>query len=153
MMERTAGFEPAFSTPITVHRFVAGVGYVRVLARRRGFQPRSSSLRGKCPGALDDRRVIWLPDQDSNLDWPVNSRVSYHWTIGKWWTAGVPPPARRSCKDHLHHCTQPVPCRGFDPHSPALQAGAFTRLAYRANWSGQSVTIRRLLPGGQKLCH
>jgi hypothetical protein len=37
MMERTAGFEPAFSTPITVHRFVAGVGYVRVWAR--GFQP------------------------------------------------------------------------------------------------------------------
>ena len=68
VMERTAGFEPAFSTPITVHRFVAGVGYVRVLARRRGFQPRSPSLRGKCPGALDDRRVNWLPDQDSNLD-------------------------------------------------------------------------------------
>jgi hypothetical protein len=67
-MERTAGIEPAFSTPITVHRFVAGVGYVRVLARRRGFQPRSPSLRGKCPGALDDRRVNWLPDQDSNLD-------------------------------------------------------------------------------------
>ena len=77
--------------------------------------------------------------------------MSYHWTIGKWWTAGVPRPARRSCKDHLHPCAQPVPCRGFDPHSPALQAGAFTRLAYRANWSGQSVTIRRLLPGEQKL--
>ena len=68
MMERTAGIEPAFSTPITVHRFVAGVGYVRVLARQRGFQPRSSFLRGKCPGALDDRRANWLPDQDSNLD-------------------------------------------------------------------------------------
>ena len=67
-VERTGGFEPPFSTPITCHRFVAGVGYVRVLARRRGFQPRSSSLRGKCPGALDDRRANWLPDQDSNLD-------------------------------------------------------------------------------------
>ena|SRR5882672_439324 len=38
-----------------------------------------------------------------------------------------------------------VPCRGFEPRSPALQAGAFTRLAYKASWSGQPVTIRRLL--------
>lgn len=30
MLERTAGLEPAFSTPFTVHRFVVGVGYVRV---------------------------------------------------------------------------------------------------------------------------
>lgn len=30
MMERTAGFEPAFSTPFTARRFVAGVGYVRI---------------------------------------------------------------------------------------------------------------------------
>ena len=97
-MERTAGFEPAFSTPITVHRFVAGVGYVRVLARRRGFQPRSSSLRGKCPGALDDRRVNWLPDQDSNLDWPVNNRVSCHWTIGEWWTTSDSNRAESPCK-------------------------------------------------------
>jgi hypothetical protein len=26
----------------------------------------------------------WLPDQDSNLDWPVNNRASCHWTIGDW---------------------------------------------------------------------
>src|SRR5262249_11521006 len=83
MMERTAGIEPAFSTPITVHRFVAGVGYVRVLARRRGFQPRSPSLRRKCPDALDDRPVEWLPAPDSDLDWQVNSRASCHWRIGK----------------------------------------------------------------------
>ena len=31
LMERTRGFEPLFSTPITVHRFVAGVGYVRMV--------------------------------------------------------------------------------------------------------------------------
>ena len=32
-VERTGGFEPPFSTPITVHRFVAGVGYVREWCR------------------------------------------------------------------------------------------------------------------------
>ena len=40
LMERTGGFEPPFSTPITVHRFVAGVGYVR-MAPLPGFDPGS----------------------------------------------------------------------------------------------------------------
>jgi hypothetical protein len=38
-MERTVGFEPAFSTPITVHRCVAGVGYVRALGGAADFNP------------------------------------------------------------------------------------------------------------------
>jgi hypothetical protein len=38
-MERTAGFEPAFSTPIRVRRFVAGVGYVRALGGEADFNP------------------------------------------------------------------------------------------------------------------
>ena len=42
LVERTAGLEPAFSTPITVHRFVAGVGYVRV-AGPAGHDPASRS--------------------------------------------------------------------------------------------------------------
>ena len=44
-----------------------------------------------------------------------------------------------------------VPDRGFDPRSLRLQRSAFTRLAYQADWSGQPVTIRRLLLGKQKL--
>ena len=52
---------------------------------------------------------------------------------GNWWSNGVTLPARRSCKDHLHPCACPVvPGRGFEPRSPALQTGAFTRLAFRA---------------------
>ena len=31
-LARTGGLEPPFATPITVHRFVAGVGYVRIMA-------------------------------------------------------------------------------------------------------------------------
>jgi hypothetical protein len=38
-VERTGGFEPPFSTPITCHRFVAGVGYVRELERPAGHDP------------------------------------------------------------------------------------------------------------------
>lgn len=30
----------------------------------------------------------------------------------------------------------PVPGRGFEPRSPRLQRGAFTRLAYQADWRG-----------------
>jgi hypothetical protein len=45
---------------------------------------------------------------------------------------------RRSCKDHLHPCAVPVvPRVGFEPTSPRLQRGAFTRLASSANWSGR----------------
>jgi hypothetical protein len=31
-LARTGGLEPPFATPFTVHRFVAGAGYVRMLA-------------------------------------------------------------------------------------------------------------------------
>jgi hypothetical protein len=37
-MERAGGFEPPFSTPVTVHRFVAGVGYAR-MEPLTGFDP------------------------------------------------------------------------------------------------------------------
>lgn len=39
-MERTGGFEPPFSTPITVRRFATGVGYVR-MEPPAGFDPAS----------------------------------------------------------------------------------------------------------------
>jgi hypothetical protein len=65
-MERTAGLEPAFSAPIGVHRFVAGVGYLRALGATR-MSTRSSSLKAKCPGVRGGQ-VNRLPDQDSNLD-------------------------------------------------------------------------------------
>jgi hypothetical protein len=35
---------------------------------------------------MSDHAMIaanWLPDQDSNLDWPVNNRAFYRWTIGE----------------------------------------------------------------------
>src|SRR5215813_1980606 len=152
LVERTAGLEPAFSTPITVHRFVAGVGYVRD-GRAGGPRSRVTILRGSYPVQLDDGPKIGSPT--STRTW-IDRLTAGRPAVGRSGIGGPPgyrPPARRSCKDHLHPCAQPVPCRGFDPHSPALQASAFTRLAYRANWSGQSVTIRRLLPGEQKLCH
>ena len=59
----------------------------------------------------------------------------------RWWSNGVTLPARRSCKDRLHPCACPlVPGRGFEPRSPALQAGAFTRSAFRAiAFSGESL--------------
>jgi len=46
---RTRGFEPLFSTPITVHRFVAGVGYVR-MAGPAGIDP---APPGREPGILE----------------------------------------------------------------------------------------------------
>ena len=160
----------------------------------------------------------WLPDQDSNLDWPVNSRVSCHWTIGdsaRGWRGGVTPdacvphdakvkfggaPRNRTEPDLLARetCTQVrapkigspsrnrtglswaatrrmnhsaiglyvggrcrtrtcdtlrcyalagrrygrspnrpmVPGLGFEPSSPRLQRGAFTRLASQADVAG-----------------
>jgi hypothetical protein len=65
-VERTAGLEPAFSTPITVHRFVAGVGYVRV-AGPAGCDPARGDLERIVSCRLADGPK-WLPDQDSNLD-------------------------------------------------------------------------------------
>jgi len=54
-MERTGGFEPPFSTPITVHRFVAGVGYVRV-GPPAGFDPASPGWE---PGILATIGGAW----------------------------------------------------------------------------------------------
>ena len=51
-LERTRGFDPLFSTPITVHRFVAGVGYVR-LEPPAGIDP---APPGREPGILASRR-------------------------------------------------------------------------------------------------
>ena len=80
----------------------------RPLAPVRGFEPRTSWLTATPPHP--------------------GSRPE------SWWNNGVTLLAQRSCKDRLHPCVCPVvPGRGFEPRSPALQAGAFTRLAFRAN--------------------
>ena len=67
----------------------------------------------------------------------VNSQPSlpFDYPGMNWWTDGVPPPASVACKASVQPSARPelVPRRGFDPRSPALQAGAFTRLAYEAN--------------------
>ena len=72
--------------------------------------------------------------RDRTCDRLVNSQLLYRSaTWVDWWSNGVTLPARRSCKDRLHPCACPVVLgRGFEPRSPALQAGAFTRLAFRA---------------------
>ena len=51
----------------------------------------------------------------------------------KWWRNRESNPARRSCKDQLQPAAFPVPGRGFEPRSPRLRRGAFTRLAYQAH--------------------
>src|SRR5215510_4713848 len=61
-----------------------------------------------------------------------------------WWTGWESNPARVACKASLRPGGRPkgrasgaslemVLGRGFAPRSPALQAGAFTRLAFRAH--------------------
>src|SRR4051812_1280141 len=74
-----------------------------------------------------------------------------------WWTDWESNPARVACKASLRPGGRPketalsrgsahtrvfskmVLGRGFEPRSPALQAGAFTRLAFRAH---QRVHVR-----------
>ena len=64
--------------------------------------PRDSAVKPRPPS--------WLPDHDSNVDSPVNNRMSCHWTIGKWWRHRESNPARRSCKDRLQPAAIPVGC-------------------------------------------
>lgn len=60
------------------------------LVPRTGFEPVVSSLRGRCPGPLDERATaatlairlmisasFWLAIQDSNLGSQIQSLVSY----------------------------------------------------------------------------
>ena len=78
------------------------------MAPAAGFEPASFSVnsRARSPRVLDRK---------------------------KWWRQSVTLRPRRSCKDHLHPCAVPVvPRVGFEPTSPRLQRGAFTRLASSA---------------------
>ena len=142
-MVHTAGLEPAPS------RFVAG-GFIQ-LSYVCAFNG-ESSFRS------------WLPGQDSNLDRPVNSRVSCHWTTGEQdvvehfglepnpiFLQGRPAPLRVPRMEL-------VPGVGFEPTSPRLQRGAFTRLASQAsavsgvlNWSGRRDSNSRLCVGAAGL--
>jgi hypothetical protein len=84
------------------------------LAPAAGFEPASFSVnsRARSPRVLDRKN---------------------------WWRQSVTLRPRRSCKDHLHPCAVPVvPRVGFEPTSPRLQRGAFTRLASSAKWSGRA---------------
>jgi hypothetical protein len=58
----------------------------------------------------------------------------------EWWRQWVTLRPRRSCKDHPHPCAVPmVPRVGFEPTSPRLQRGAFTRLDSSAQIGASSV--------------
>jgi hypothetical protein len=48
---------------------------------------------------------------------------------------------------------RPVPRRRFDRRSPRFQRGAFTRLAYEANWCGQGESNARLIVGNDEHYH
>ena len=78
------------------------------MAPAAGFEPASFSVnsRARSPRVLDRK---------------------------KWWRQLVTLRPQRSCKDRLHPCAVPVvPRVGFEPTSPRLQRGAFTRLASSA---------------------
>ena len=45
-LARTGGLEPPFATPITVRRFVAGVGYVRVIVKAGAFEALNGAATG-----------------------------------------------------------------------------------------------------------
>jgi hypothetical protein len=69
----------------------------------------------------------------------------------KWWRNRESNPGRRSCKDQLQPAAFPVPGRGFEPRSPRLQRGAFTRLAYQAHWRGCRQSKPGLMSGAHLL--
>jgi hypothetical protein len=119
-------------------------GRESLAARRRR---RRAKAEKRCRPRLRGRRILsekvcnffrimlnWLPDHDSNVDSPVNNRMSCHWTIGKWWRHRESNPARRSCKDRLQPAAIPIlaPGVGFEPTSPRLRRGAVTRSASQA---------------------
>jgi hypothetical protein len=76
-----AGVEPAFSAPVTDTRFVAGFGYMH-MARRRGFEPRSSRLRTGHPEPLDDRREVGSPTRTRTWIPRLTAGRPADWTIG-----------------------------------------------------------------------
>ena len=57
--------------------------------------------------------------------------------------SSVPPSRDRSARIKLVDRRVMVRDPGFEPGSLRLRRSAFTRLAYRANWSGQRVSIPR----------
>ena len=56
----------------------AGTGgrFLGLLVAPTGFEPVISALRGRCPWPLDEG-ALWLAIQDSNLDWRIQSPLSY----------------------------------------------------------------------------
>jgi hypothetical protein len=82
---------------------------------------------------LAERRVIGSGRRIRTCRMAINSRPHPPRTVDRndWWSNAVTLRARRSCKDRLHSCACPmVLSHGFEPRSPRLQLGAFTRLAY-----------------------
>ena len=89
--------------------------------------------------------VAWLPSQESNLPQRclTGSRVRLARLRGmKWWSTSDSNRARSPCKGGPRTLRVPRSCAprarklalgvGFEPTSPRLQRGAFTRSAFRA---------------------
>ena len=84
---------------------------------------------------LAERRVIGSGRRIRTCRDLINSQAHPPRAVdrNKWWTDWESNPARVACKASLRPGGRPVVLgRGFEPRSPALQAGAFTRLAFRA---------------------
>jgi hypothetical protein len=98
----------------------------------------------------------WLPSQESNLPelCLTGSRVRLARLTGmNWWSDRVTLPAPVACKASVRPSAHPkVPGLGFEPSSPRLQRGAFTRLAFQANWCGRGESNSDLESGALALC-
>src|SRR5579859_7288303 len=110
----------------------------RNLASPAGLEPACLCVRSAVLIRLSYGEMVgdWLPSQESNLPQVRLTAGRVHLArlmgINFWWRNRESNPGRRSCKDQLQPAAFPVPGRGFEPRSPRLRRGAFTRLAYQA---------------------
>src|SRR6266851_4776141 len=105
------------------------------MVRVRGFEPPTSAFQVRSSGLSELHPVeLAFPTGIEPACLPVRSRGLVQLSYGKnWYDVWESNPARVACKASLRPGGRPVVLgRGFEPRSPALQAGAFTRLAFRA---------------------
>ena len=74
--QRTIQFAEAIYCQDANKKAAAEAGAHISLVAPTGFEPVISALRGRCPWPLDEG-ALWLAIQDSNLDWRIQSPLSY----------------------------------------------------------------------------